>query len=257
MSEIPMTCPSCGKERHCYVNTVKRVYYCFKCGAAGKTTRGMLPQNGGEAFFPLEAVTQATLEEPPTSYEVVTGDFSEKYITQRLESPIEIWSGLLPPIRTTVKGLLFMFPGVPYWQERRWNGPPRWVNPHQAPLSKKDGLLYELHPHEGPSETGFLVEGIFDALKVKVARPDVSVACCLGWPPSAAQIERLAPRHEKLIVVPDKDVDRMAQYSWMLNLTEEYLGIRVCPQQAYPDLAEVPLKELRYWLDENIWAAGE
>jgi hypothetical protein len=257
MSEFPMTCPSCGKERHCYVNTAKRVFYCFKCGAAGKPTRGMLANvDQGSMLYPVEAVTQAALEEPPESFEIVAGGETEQKVTSRLEVPFEIWSGLLPPIRCTVKGLLFLFPNVPYWQERRWNGPPRWVNPNQAPYSKKDGLLYELHPHEGPSAHGFLVEGIFDALKMKVARPDISVACCLGWPPSAAQVERLAPRHEKLIVVPDKDVDRMAQYSWLLNLQGEE-NIRVATMRGYPDLAETPLKELRYWMDEQLMEIRE
>jgi hypothetical protein len=250
-----MTCPDCGKERHCYVNTTKRVYYCFKCGAAGRAPRGMLKGvDHGRLLYPLEHVTKATLEEPPPHF--VLGDVGEEYITKRLEVPKEIWSGLLPGIHGTYDGLLFLFPNVPYWQERRWQGPPRWVNPHQAPFSKKDGLLYELHPHEGPSEVGFLVEGIFDALKVKVSNPHVSVACCLGWPPSIAQIERLAPKHKVLYVVPDKDVDQMARYAWLLQLAKPY-DVRVATLSAYDDLAEAPLAELRIWIDENIWCGLE
>jgi hypothetical protein len=250
-NEVVGTCPQCGKARHCYTNIVKRVYYCFKCGAAGKPSRGMMAQTGSGVLVPLEAVTKAALEEPPESYDFICGDLLENYVTKRLEVPFEIWSGLLPPIRATLKGLLFLFPNVPYWQERRWQGPPRWVNPLQAPFSKKDGLLYELHPHEGPSQVGFLVEGIFDALKVKVASPHTSVACCLGWPPSSAQIERLAPKHKVLYAVPDKDVNQMGRYAWLMQLAQPY-GVRISTMSAYDDLGETPLAELRTWIDENI-----
>ena len=136
MSEIATDCPKCGKAKHCYVNTVKRVYHCFKCGASGRSSGSI---TGRDLLLPAKAVAEG-LEEPPETYHNRTMTrVDEEYVTNRLEAPQEIWEGLLPPIVSTVRGLLFMFPSVPYWQERRWDAfaPPRWVNPKQAPKSKK------------------------------------------------------------------------------------------------------------------------
>ena len=249
MTEHVTDCPKCGRQGKRYENASKGVYYCFRCGDKGRLAQSQRVLDP-EALYPSWNMAGKALSLPPNT--VPMSYQAMEYISNRLGVPPEIWEGMTPRIDETEKGLLFTFPGEAYWQERRWEkwAPPRWVNPKEAPTSKKEGLMYYIKP-EG-STIAVVTEGIFDALKVRMARPDVTSACCLGWPPNGAQLWSLSWIHDKIIIIPDEDVDLKSQLSVARELQTMPVQSLILKIPHVQDPASTPLRDLEDWLGNKL-----
>ena len=211
MSEKRMDCPYCGKEGHLYLNLEKKVFYCFRCGARGRegslkehgirvpSVTGLGPTPGTLSFRVTEAVS-----DPPEYQSLST--YSREYLTSR-----GIHETILRTLRNKIydcdEGILFFFPDEDYWQVRRWEGKPRWVNPTVAPRPPARGTTYHLRTHHG-SGTVVLVEGIGDALRIG---PFANCAALLSSNLHDAQLSRLAEEYSTCGILLDRDVSAPKQ----------------------------------------------
>lgn len=191
MHEYIYTCPYCGKEKHFYVNSYKRVYYCQRCKKGGKLKNVPL-----EFKMSLEGLDEPSeLKPPPVSHPL--SPQSVTYLLDRLECTM----GDLPlhvVITETEDGLLFLFP-EPFsecWQLRRWRhkGKPRCI-------SSPSVGLYILEGNNPP----LIVEGILDALKVNI-HTGREVVAILGSKPSESQMLAIADTYDEVELLLDRDV---------------------------------------------------
>lgn len=90
----------------------------------------------------------------------------------------------------------------------------------------------------------WLVEGIFDALYLKLRRK-VEVVAALGWPPIESQLVRILDyiKPSEIILSMDKDASKATQISKRLKSLSRYtpVGVELAPSQ-YKDWGEM-LKE--------------
>lgn len=205
-NEKRMDCPYCGKEGHLYLNLDKHVFYCFRCSARGR--EGALKEHGikipsttsrGPLLGTLSFKIGESISDPPEYENLST--YSREYLQSRGIHDT-ILRTLRRKIYDTAEGILFFYPDEDYWQVRRWDGKPRWVNPHRAPRSPADGCTYHLRTHFG-SSTVVVVEGIGDALRVA---PFANCAAVLSSNLHDLQLARLSQEYSRVGILLDKDV---------------------------------------------------
>lgn len=231
MGELQMDCPFCGKEKHLYFNAHKQVYHCFRCGSSGHASQlrayGIAVENDHDVLLHRDVSYRVAegLEDPPTYSTLSTS--SVGYLTERgvHDSVLRL---LRSKIYDTAKGLLFFYPTVDYWQERRWGAfsPPRWVNPSVAPSSPGTGVTYHLRTHFD-SDRVVLVEGIMDALRVA---PYANVAAMLSSKYHESQLLALYDEgYRSVTALPDNDVSVTARLHYLFKLRNWFAYARVWP----------------------------
>ena len=207
--EKRLDCPYCGKEGHLYLNLDKGVFYCFRCGARGRSSA--LESQG----IRVEKQSLNTLYQPGTISHRVSEAMSDPPDYKHLSiSCINYLTGrgvhdtilrtLRNKIYETDNGLLFFYPDEDYWQERRWKelGGPRWVNPSQAPRTPATGVVYHVRTHYDEDRI-VLVEGIMDALRVA---PFGNAAALLSSNFHERQLFGLSLAYDNADILLDSDV---------------------------------------------------
>jgi len=235
--EVIRTCPYCGRERKLYVNRRRRLYHCFVCQASGRVSE--LPWV--EPYSPGK--TPEVVSTPPPRCHPLSRE-AHDYLVER-----GVNYGYFDCVSETARGLLFRFPDSTYWQERRWEGKPRWrsANGGEGPST---GITFHLSPsYVRPCERAkrvAIVEGIFDALKV-VSSADHPAAAVLSNRIHPRQVKFLSSRYKEAIYLPDNDgtVSLKLQAETLCRLSEggfERVHRIVLP---YKDPGEAPREELR------------
>ena len=194
--ELIRDCPHCGKEKHLYVNTEKKVYHCHRCKASGKVKGDDLQRIRRVAPRPIRKLAEGEGAPAPEAFPL--SNHSKHYLTTKRH----INKGFLEsfPIYDTDTGILFQFNGTGYWQVRQWKqfSPPRWLNPKNTP---KD-IYYSVEQVFLP--TVFIVEGILDALAVGEYGPSAGI---LGSLIKDEQAYKLAQKYENCVLMLDGTPD--------------------------------------------------
>lgn len=234
MAEKQLDCPSCGKERHLYLNIEKQVFYCFRCGYSGKAgelkAQGIqVPKKTSELLKPstLSHRIVGSMSDPPEYYPLTTS--SVEYLTNRGVHG-SIMNTLRKKIYETPRGLLFFFPDEDYWQLRHWSAwaPPRWVNPTVAPYTPAAGVVFHLRTHYDSSRV-VLVEGVVDALRVA---PFANVAAVLSSNVHEGQAIKLSCTYDALDIMLDGDVPLSKLLSQQRKLSGMFHSARICVSPA-------------------------
>lgn len=250
--EVRYCCPYCGDTKfHLYLNSIKDVYHCFKCGAGGRvgSSRVLTLDHWRDFMNPPGSSASSMQTEParilPFRSQCLTDD-SHQPITALSKPEWRYWNYLLdrglmvnevidnklhyilnsdlsPFLTNAIVFPVFNPPTkVEYWTARSLDGSNHgWKPKYFSAAWPKGDTLYR--PFTGGYMGAEVVcEGPFDAIRIaRVAK----VAALLGKHATDGQIRRLVKQNSAIIIMLDPETFSDSVLLKLSLLTAaEYLG---------------------------------
>lgn len=225
--EVVLDCPDCGKPKHLYANTTKRVYICFRCDSRGRLSPELSNQ--------INLSNQSLSSNPKSNFsrDLKTSNLSQfayTYLTEDRKLEPRLLKHL--PILSSENGIAFGFPYEDVWQERTWNCSARWLL-YSKDERPSNGCLYQADLLG--TKTVFIVEGVIDALSLA---PFVDTVATLSYRITPAQAKRLSNIYTNAVYFPDNDV-KDKEVIRALETANEFLPTRLFGEY-YPDECKDP-----------------
>lgn len=225
--EIRFNCPFCeDTNHHLYVNKIKGLYHCFKCGTSGKIWQDQgtlldefkkVSSKVAEFNLPLKR-SKAIIKSLPSSQLLFTGQGYNPHQEIKYRAEMYMWSrnlyerdcisnniGVCTDRGSKYYGMiLFPIDGTKYFVARNLGKGPKYIN---APWPKEASLFF---PKSSPGKIFnlpfdlYISEGVFDGLKLHKL-PGISCSL-LGKQATVKQLKRLASQGaDRYIIVLDPD----------------------------------------------------
>lgn len=266
--EIRVNCEYCGDTKfHCYLNTVKRVYHCFRCGASGRV-KDNHPRLGEyeravQAFFGRSPHEEELQVELPAEYKKLSGpagDSIQKGIAiNYIVGQRQVWNSELNDYQIGYCGSgyyrgrviipVFGKGKLSYFVARSYTKlEPKYLNPH---VEKKDILFWSRDFEKNPFKIVAVCEGVFDAIRLNRVLPAVAL---LGKEASFEQYMAILERAEKILVMLDEDAQVNATRLHFQFQRGGRRSLVVVPSGKDP--AEVPEKVIYHSMRETFEMIG-